>query len=606
MIEIDQVRARRDATIFLMNNLAHIAFSGSAPADERAAAKAELQQNSLASATPEQMIPLIKFVQEQYESSEMNKALSASGRIPYPSLAAQKKLPGMQSVFLDDMQVSVMGDWYEKQSTFSFDSMRSMVDNTPILNAVIMTRIRQVQRFCRVQTGGKGPGFKITLKDTDGHIGTDDKKSIALLENFFLNSGWESRPRTRLRLKRDDLSSFMAKLVRDSLTLDSAGIETEWKRDKSLGLDGLYAVDGATLRLCTEQGYQGDDEIFALQVVQGNIRSLYTYDDLIYVPRNPRTDVMIGGYGLSETELLVRVVTGFLNAFTYNTKYFDSNQIPKGLLHLTGNFNEADVAAFKRMWNAMVKGVNNQWSLPVMVSKDQESRAAFENFGVEVNEMMFAKWMSFLTSIICAIYGIGPDEINFESFSSGTSSSLAGNDTEEKLANSKDKGLRPLLAYFENLFTDFIVQEFGDKYVFRWTGLDEEDPQIAFERKKLILTWDEMRAEDDLPKVPGGIGAAPLNPSLLPVWQAENQQQQQPEGDFGQPGQEQPGAAPKDGEDGKPAPFGKPDAQNDAGGDFGKPGDAAADPDAVGGGAEGDDADQITKSFGLPIFTIEP
>jgi hypothetical protein len=469
--------------------------------------------------------------------------------------------------------------------------MRSMVDNTPILNAVIMTRIRQVQRFCRVQTGGKGPGFKITLKDTDGHIGTDDKKSIALLENFFLNSGWESRPRTRLRLKRDDLSSFMAKLVRDSLTLDSAGIETEWKRDKSLGLDGLYAVDGATLRLCTEQGYQGDDEIFALQVVQGNIRSLYTYDDLIYVPRNPRTDVMIGGYGLSETELLVRVVTGFLNAFTYNTKYFDSNQIPKGLLHLHGNFTEGDVASFKRMWNAMVKGVNNQWALPVMVSKDQESKASFENFGVEVNEMMFAKWMSFLTSIICAIYGIGPDEINFESFSAGTSSSLSGNDTEEKLANSKDKGLRPLLAYFENLFTDFIVQEFGDKYVFRWTGLDEEDPQIAFERKKLILTWDEMRAEDDLPKVPGGIGAAPLNPSLLSVWQ---------------PGQEQPGAAPKDGEDGKSAPFGKPDAQNDTGGDFGKPGDAAADPDAAAGGAEGDDADQITKSFGLPIFTIEP
>jgi hypothetical protein len=592
-----------------MENLAHIAFSGSAPADERTAAQAELQKSSLATASPDQMLPLIQFMQDQYEATEMSKALSASRVIPNPSLAAQKKLPGMQSVFLDDMQVSVMGDWYEKQSAFSFDSMRSMVEGTPILNAVIMTRIRQVQRFCRVQTNGKGPGFKITLKDTDGHASSDDKKSIALLENFFLNSGWETRPRTRMRLKRDDFSSFMAKLVRDSLTLDSAGIETEWKRDKSLGLDGMYAVDGATLRLCTEQGYQGDDEIFALQVVQGNIRSLYTYDDLIYVPRNPRTDVMIGGYGLSETELLVRVVTGFLNAFTYNTKYFDSNQIPKGLLHLTGNFSEQDVAAFKRMWNSMVKGVNNQWALPVMVSKDQESRAAFENFGVEANEMMFAKWMSFLSSLICAIYGIGPDEINFESFSAGTSSSLSGNDTEEKLANSKDKGLRPLLAYFENLFTDFIVQEFGDKYVFRWTGLDEEDPQLAQDRKKLTMTWDEMRAEDDLPKIPGGIGSAPLNPSLLPVWQAVNQQQQPEEGDFGQPGQEQPGA-PKDGEDDKgAAAFGKPDAQNDAGGDFGKPGAAdagAVNPDDVGGGAEGDDADEMTKSFGLPVFTIEP
>jgi hypothetical protein len=592
-----------------MENLAHIAFSGSAPTDERAAAQTELQKSSLSDVSPDKMLPLIEFMRDQYAEMEMSKALSKQSLIPFPSLAAQKRQKGMQSVFLDDMQVSVMGDWYEKQSAFSFDSMRAMVEGTPILNAVIMTRINQVKRFCRVQTNGKGPGFKISLKDTDGHASDDDKKTMALLEGFFMNSGWESRPRTRMRLKRDDFASFMAKLTRDSLTLDSAGIETEWKRDKALGLDGMYAVDGATLRLCTEQGYRGDDEIFALQVVQGNIRSLYTYDDLIYVPRNPRTDVMVGGYGLSETELLVRVVTGFLNAFTYNTKYFDSNQIPKGLLHLTGNFTEQDIASFKRMWNAMVKGVNNQWALPVMVSKDQESKAAFENFGVEVNEMMFGKWMTFLSSLICAIYGIGPDEINFESFSAGTSSNLSGNDTEEKLANSKDKGLRPLLAYFENLFTDFIVQEFGDKYVFRWTGLDEEDEQIKFERKKLIMTWDEMRAEDDMQKVPGGIGSVPLNAALIPVWQAANQQQQQPEGDFGQPGQEQPGA-PKDGgqdQDGDgAAPFGKPDAPNDAGGDFGKPPAPAADPDTQGGGAEGDDADDMTKAFGLPVFTIEP
>jgi hypothetical protein len=100
----------------------------------------------------------------------------------------------------------------------------------------------------------------------------------------------------------------------------------------------------------------------------------------------------------------------------------------------------------------------------------------------------------------------------------------------------------------------------------------------------------------------------PLNPALISVWQAANQQQPQ-EGDFGQPGQEQPGAPADDGkgEDASgAAPFGKPDAQNDAGGDFGKPPAAAADPDSVGGGAEGDDADAMTKSFGLPVFTIEP
>src|SRR5690606_737434 len=100
--------------------------------------------------------------------------------------------------------------------------------------------------------------------------------------------------------------------------MDAAPIETEFKRDRNLGIDGLYAVDGATIRLCTEEGYNGNDEIFALQVVQGQVRSAYTHDDLIYEPRNPRSDVLVAGYGMGEVELLVRVVTGFLNAMTLN------------------------------------------------------------------------------------------------------------------------------------------------------------------------------------------------------------------------------------------------------------------------------------------------
>ena len=119
----------------------------------------------------------------------------------------------------------------------------------------------------------------------------------------------------------------------------------------------------------------------------------------------------------------------------------------------------------------MVKGINNAWTLPVMVSKDQESRASFDRFGVDVDEMMFSKWMTFLASIICAIYGISPDEINFESFSASRSS-LSGSDTGEKLANSKDSGLIPLLTYLENIFSDFIIQDFSEQYVFRWTGLN--------------------------------------------------------------------------------------------------------------------------------------
>jgi hypothetical protein len=592
----------------MTDTAAKIAYNSDAPAGERYDAQAEMQKAMMPRSTSDlipadSLLPLVQYVQDAYESDLMKKALAKPNIIPFPSLAAEKGEPGMQSVWLDDRRVTMMGEWYERPSAFSFDAMRTMVDQTPILGGLMLTRIRQVNRFCRLQDGNGGPGFEIRMKDKDAHVSDTEKESMRLLGEFFLNCGWESAPRKRMRLKRDNFAGFMSKLTRDTLTLDSAPIETEWKRDKGLGLDGLYAVDGATIRLCNELGYEGDDEIFALQVVEGQIRSAYSYDDLIYVPRNPRTDVTVGGYGMSETELLIRVVTGFLNAFTYNTKYFDSNAIPKGLLHLSGEYSNEDLAAFRRMWNAMVKGINNAWALPVMVSKNQESKASFENFGVEVNEIMFAKWMTFLTSIICAVYGIAPDEINFESFSAGNSSNLSGNDTEEKLTNSKDKGLRPLLAYFENLFSEFIVSEFSDKYAFRWTGLDPEQEDQRFKYETTILTVNELRAKRGEPEIKEQWGNAPLNPSLMGAWQAENQQQGQ---DFGQPGQEQPGK-PVPGQNGQ-ADFGEAEGQKAPGADFGSGGDFNSGDQGDSDSSEDDDPDSVDegmqKSFGLPVYTV--
>lgn len=566
------------------------AHNPEAPQDERQDALREAQQDTMPS-TVKDMLPLVEFIARQQEEQEFYKSLRKPNVIPFPSKAVQNKKPGMQSVWLDDRQIQMLGDYYEKPSAFGFDMMRQMVDQTPILSAVVMTRIRQVKRFCRVPEGGKGPGFQIRLKNQGSNkLQKEEQQSIDLLQNFFTNCGWETNPRQRARMKRDNFSNFMSKIVRDSLVLDSAPIETEFKRDKSLGLDGFYAVDGATIRLCNEEGYQGDDEIFALQVVQGNLRAAYTYDDLVYVPRNPRTDVLTGGYGMSETELLVKVVTGFLNAMTYNLKYFDSNAIPKGLLHLSGDYSADDISSFKRYWNSMVRGINNAWTLPVMVSKNQESKAAFENFGVDVNEIMFAKWMTFLTSIICAIYGIAPDEINFESFTAGTSS-LSGSDTEEKLINSKDKGLRPLLSHFEDLFSDYIVSEFSDKYVFRWSGLDEKDEQQVWDEEKTLLTVNEARKARNWDEIKEDWANAPLNQTLMQAWMAGKQQEA-----MAQQGMPQPGG----------------NADADAGGDAdqGDNPDKAAFQKLLDEGAERQKAGQgdedMAKSFGFPAFRIEP
>lgn len=517
---------------------AKVAFDNLAPQGERTEALSELQRNAVHSGLSD-LLPndavqdVVSYIRDDLLDQEMNKAIRANV-VPFPSTRSKNHERGMQSVVLDDWQLSVQGDWWERPSALGFDSMRLLCDQTPILSAVVLTRTRQVQRFCRVaDKNTDAPGFEICHIDRRHQLSPEETKSIELLNRFMVNCGWEFSPRKRKALRRDSFSQLMGKAVRDSLVLDSVGIETEWKRDKNQGFDGFYLVDGGTIRLCTEEGYRGDDEIFALQVVQGRVSTAYTFEDLIYEARNPRSDVRFCGYGMPEVELMIRVVTGFLNAMTYNIKGFDQNAIPKGMLHLSGNYTQKDLESFKRYWNSMVKGVNNQWSLPVMISKDQESKASFERFGVDYNEMYFSKWMTFLASIICAIYGMSPSEINFDSFTGGNTSALSGSDTSEKLAASKDSGLRPLLSYFESLFTDYIAQDFSDKYIFRWTGLDPADAQQKHEIRKMVLTINEARAEEGYEAMEGPLGEAPLNPSLIGPWMQLTQQQEEP--DYGQP-----------------------------------------------------------------------
>jgi hypothetical protein len=583
-----------------------VAQNLSAPAAERYDAQAEVTKSVLGRqlVPASELLPVIDYIQNGMADDAFNKSLAKGNVIPFPPKYRGEK--GMQSVQLDEFNLTAQGYYWDRPGLLDFDSLRNTVAATPILNAIILTRIRQVTRFCRPQMSQSDTGFIISHVDKTLEMNDEQQQSVKLLQGFISNCGWEANPRRRKRLRRDSFAQFMAKSVRDSLTLDAAPIETEFKRDRSLGLDGFYAVDGGSIRLCTEDGYQGDDEIFALQVIQGRIRTAYTYDDLIYEVRNPRTDVLACGYGLSEVELLIKVVTYLLNTMTFNGSFFDKNSIPRGILHLAGNYSNEDIAAFKRYWMAMTKGAANAFNLPVMVSKDMESKAEFAEVGGQMNEMAFGKWLSFLTSVSCAIFGISPEEVSMESYKSGNTSGMAGNDTEEKITSSNDKGLRPLLAYYESLFSDFVIQEFSQQYMFRFVGLDGDDAKSRFEMRKIALTYNEARAETGYDPVPGDLGDAPINPALLSAWQAERQiaqQAKQADGDQPDFGEPTDGVGGDDGF-GEPPQPGDEDYDGEDNQDDDAPGGAAAPGSPADTGA--DAPEDVEKAFGLrPIFRVE-
>ena len=420
--------------------------------------------------------------------------------------------------------------WTEPAVPGGFNFLNDVVGQVDILKAVILTRCRQVLSFCQPERENEPLGF--TFRRRDGKkIGKSDEQRVRRLEEWVLNCGDEADPRRRRRLRRDSMQAFIHKHLWDSLSADAAPVELEATRN-GRSLAGLYAVPFTTVRLCTEEGYEGDDEICGLQLIDEVPHVTYTYDDLLYPIRNPRSDLVVGGYGFSETEMVVRALTAYLNAFTYNAAGLDRNSAPRGILLALGNFDRRQLNAFRNNLDAMMSGAGNRWKLPMLAGEKGEGGGEMKYVPLDNNldEMLLAKWMTLLVSIVCGVHGMDPNEISFDSFSAHNSSPLSGKDTTEKLAHSRDKGLVPLLKHVKQMYNSDVIPLIDPDYLFEFTGLDEEDKEIKAKRLELTSTIDELRDLDGRDPHPDEvIGAAPASQTHLNLYMQERQMEMQQE-----------------------------------------------------------------------------
>lgn len=519
----------------------------SAPQQERQHALSELQQQYAPTASDmppagdvDQLVDYCLGAYEQQalmQKSGTSQVLSAWNGLAVSDRRTKGSL-APKTVFTDERGIfgNVPGGYRRRASMFGAEQLRLLVDAVPLINAIIGRRERTVQRFLRPSERDRDVGFEIRRKDDERPLRRNDDAVERALTEYVLHSGMESNPIAMRRLKRDTLTDFVKRSIRELLTLDAWAIETVMTRN-GRQMAGYHAVDAGTIFLASEEGYAGDDEVIAVQIVNGLPVTTYDASELVYLYQNPRTDIVHQGYGYPQTEMVVKVVTGYLNALTYNLRGFDSNAIPKGLLSIYGNYDKAQLRAFKQHWNAMVKGVNNAWTLPVLVSDSKEASAQYQKLGNDFSDMMFAKWMTLLTSIICSIYGMDPTEVYSESFTAGRSS-LSGSDRAEALADARDTGLEPLMTFIESAFTDHLIARISPDHKFRFFGLQPIDRAWRQEMTKLASTVNEAREQDGKdPMEDPLLGNAPLNPSLTGIYLQKIQAAQQA-AQPGQPGQE--------------------------------------------------------------------
>lgn len=450
--------------------------------------------------------------------------------------------PGQpRSGSVDPYGIFYSTEYLARPAPLGFTQLKYVAQSNPITSAIVFTYMREVTRLAHPVQYDHEPGYRVRLRGRNGRLTPGEEQRVEWLERFIKNCGAEFDPFQREYLQRDDFTNFLSKTTMDSLTLDAMPIEVV--RTRSGRIHGFVHVDGSTIFLPPRGGLpensappedaDPDDlpERHLVKAVEAEgdggsvsrVLNWFGIDEMVYRVRNPRPDVDGYGYGIAETELMMRLITAFQNVLTYNIRSFEDNHIPPGFLQLFGDFKDEDIEDFKAEWAAYVAGVSNSWRLPLLVSEQSaEAGAQFTKTGVEITDLQHVKFISMDVALQCALYSIDPESIGFESFSSRGATMSEGN-VESKLENSRQKGLYPLLQHHAAAINN-ILQGVDEDAYFEWTGF--VSPQESWERDQRALTFGELRERQGLERTGDEtLDNAPIDGAMQGIYMQTIQQQ---------------------------------------------------------------------------------
>lgn len=467
----------------------------------------------------------------------------------------------IQSVFFDPNDISGNGRGFkDSKGVLSFSVLRRMGD-IHIVKSIVSTRVEQIMNFMDFSEDEQKEGFTIRKKKSlfstgDEKLTNEDKKKISKIVDFLEKGGWTDKWDNV-----DSLQEFVSKIMSDSLTLDQLAFEMV--RNRMWELQKFRAVDASLIRFLDsvdprqregfeQYRFKGHLPRYCMVWDEMILHNPITKEPILYYPwelgfgiRNKTSDVRRNGYGVSELETLVNIITWILWGFSYNANFFSQGSQPKGFINIKNpNISNSTLQEFRQAWTQTMAGVYNSHRTPVINGIDLEwvDLQKLSNRDMEFNE-----WIKFLIIMTCSVYRIDPSELGFNF---KESQQIFGQDGQrERLKHSREKGLKPLLIFLQGVITKYIVSELDENYEFAFTGIEVEDEeaQVKLDSEKLS---SGMVAMQDIFKKYNGRDFDPEKDIILnQVYQGMKQVEEQNKM-FGasQPGQ-QPEGVPEDEED---------------------------------------------------------
>jgi len=422
------------------------------------------------------------LLEKALKSSDANLIFKAQGY-----LQRQKKAPEVgKSMLIDPHSINQSMGYAEKQYTISYSVLRNMA-RVPIIKSIIDTRVEQIATFIEPQRDKYSTGFVIKPKrfkanqEDKEKLTKQEEKDIAEITEFLLNCGTGEN-----EWHGDTLDSLTRKFIPDCLSLDQGTFEVV--RNRMMEPTEVIATDGSTFRIADswdDDTYKGDkkkvDGYFPsyVQVWDGRIIADFYPWELCFGVRNPQSSIYSNGYGRSELEDLIQTVTSILHADQYNANYFKLGSNPKGILKVSGNINTSRIEEFRGQWQAQMAGVANSHRMPII----EADKLDFINTQTSNKDMEYSKYYEFLIKISCACYKIDPSEIGFPMSGSSDVKPMFEGNNEGRLKYSKDKGLKPLLRFYQAKINKYIVDYLKNgKYELTFVGLDTDSATDELEQ----------------------------------------------------------------------------------------------------------------------------
>lgn len=407
--------------------------------------------------------------------------------------------PEIKSILWNPSEIGFNGKGYrDPNNGIAFGTLNRMGDIF-IIKAIINTRIEQVQNFLKYSVDDQKPGYQIRYKRSPGSGGSDekelsakDKKIVDYIVRFLEDGGendkWECE---------DNFQEFTRKVLRDSLVLDQMTFELV--RARNMNLKKYRAVDAALIRQLdtNDPRYRQMFENFRWhgylpryamvwdgQIIRHPVSDEYVVFypwELGYGIRNKTTNVLRNGYGCSELETLIEIVTWILWGMQYNGNFFKQGSQPKGFINVkNGNVDQGTLNEFRQDWKQTMSTVYNSHKIPVIQGIDLE----WIDLQQTNRDMEFTEWIKFLLVIACAVYRMDPSELGFQFQDAARIFGQEGQ--KERLDHSRQKGLTPLLVFYQNVLNKYIISEIDDRLELVFTGIEIEDEaaQVELDKKK--------------------------------------------------------------------------------------------------------------------------